>query len=130
MKKYIGTKTVLAKLVTVKEAEKALGKKIDMSKHEKDTEGYLVEYADGYQSFSPKEVFEEAYKPAETFIDRLHVELSELKEKASKLAAFIDSDKFNTLVIDEQEMLKEQLSHMNAYAAILEHRIGLHKEDK
>lgn len=130
MKKYIGTKTVLAKLVTVKEAEKALGKKIDMSKHEKDTEGYLVEYADGYQSFSPKSVFEEAYKPAETFIDRLHVELSGLKEKASRLAAFIDSDKFNTLVIDEQEMLQEQLSHMNAYASILEHRIGLHKEDK
>ena len=101
-----------------------------MSKHEGETEGYLVEYADGYQSFSPKDVFEEAYKPAETFIDRLHIELSELKEKASKLAAFIDSEKFNTLVIDEQEMLKEQLSHMNAYAAILEHRIDLHKEDK
>ena len=26
-------------------------------------EGYAVKYADGYMSWSPKEVFEEAYRP-------------------------------------------------------------------
>lgn len=29
---------------------------------DKDKEGYFVEYADGYKSWSPKEVFEEAYR--------------------------------------------------------------------
>lgn len=52
---------VEAEPMTVKQAEKVLGKKIDMSMHQDEKEGYLVTYPDGYQSFSPKSVFEEAY---------------------------------------------------------------------
>ena len=63
MKPYIGTKTVAAELMSVAEAEKFLGKKIDLSKHESETEGYLIMYPDGYKSFSPKSVFEAAYRP-------------------------------------------------------------------
>ena len=56
---------VEAEPMTVKQAEKVLGKKIDMSMHKDEKEGYLVTYPDGYQSFSPKSVFEEAYEEIE-----------------------------------------------------------------
>ena len=46
MKEYIGVKLVEA------ESEQRDGQ-----------EGYKVVYKDGYVSWSPKEVFEEAYKP-------------------------------------------------------------------
>jgi hypothetical protein len=64
-KKYAGVKVVEAQPMTVKEAEKILGHKIDMSKHPGEKNGYLVTYPDGYQSFSPKSVFEEAYEEIE-----------------------------------------------------------------
>jgi hypothetical protein len=48
MKKYIGTKMI--------EAEPCV--------HENDRrEGYRIRYADGYESWSPKDVFEKAYLP-------------------------------------------------------------------
>ena len=59
MKKYIGTKVVKAEPMTMKEAQKVLGREIKPSTIEED--GYLVEYKDGYKSWSPKNVFEEAY---------------------------------------------------------------------
>ena len=59
MKKYIGTKVVMAEPMTMVEAEKVLGREINPSTVEED--GYLVEYKDGYKSWSPKSVFDEAY---------------------------------------------------------------------
>ena len=59
MKKYIGTKVVMAEPMTMVEAEKVLGREIKPSTVEED--GYLVEYKDGYKSWSPKSVFDEAY---------------------------------------------------------------------
>lgn len=63
MKKYIGTKIIEAvpairKGGTVYEKDQPIPKSMD---HEED--GYKVRYADGYESFSPKDVFEEAYRP-------------------------------------------------------------------
>ena len=62
MKQYIGTKIIEAekayrvdgKVVTLAENRTPCGYKIE--------HGYKVRYADGYESFSPKEVFEEAYR--------------------------------------------------------------------
>jgi hypothetical protein len=62
MKKYIGTKEVLAQPMTAKEA---IENGYKVNNHTGD--GYEVEYKDGYKSWSPKEVFEEAYKLADTF---------------------------------------------------------------
>ena len=59
--RYAGLKVVEAQPMTVKQAEKILGRKIDMAKHENEKDGYLIAYPDGYQSFSPKSVFEDAY---------------------------------------------------------------------
>lgn len=63
MKKYIGTKVIKAEPMTMKEAQKVLGRKIATLKQVNVEEnGYLVEYKDGYKSWSPKDVFEEAYR--------------------------------------------------------------------
>lgn len=57
MKKYIGTKEVMAQPMSAEEAVK-MGYKVGSNTGN----GYEVEYKDGYKSWSPKEVFEEAYK--------------------------------------------------------------------
>ncbi len=60
MKNYIGTKLIKARLCTHGKFEdemEAMMIKPSMI----NTEGYLVEYEDGYTSWSPKEVFEKAY---------------------------------------------------------------------
>lgn len=65
MKQYIGTKLIEAekayrvdgKVVTLAENKVPCGYKVE--------EGYKVRYADGYESFSPKAVFERAYLPLE-----------------------------------------------------------------
>ena len=60
MKKFIGTKVVKAEPMTMEEAQKVLGREIKPATVEED--GYLVEYKDGYKSWSPKSVFEDAYR--------------------------------------------------------------------
>lgn len=62
MKQYTGTKTVKAMPMTMTKAQKVLGREIKPATVEED--GYLVEYKDGYMSWSPKSVFEEAYHEA------------------------------------------------------------------
>ena len=58
MEKYIGVKIVKAKPMMLIEAEELLQRKIKSGNEE----GYLVEYEDGYQSWSPKEALEKAYR--------------------------------------------------------------------
>ena len=53
MKTYIGTKII--------KAEPCKAWK-DMGEHKAGDEGYKVVYKDGYESWSPKDVFEEAYR--------------------------------------------------------------------
>ena len=62
MKLYIGTKIVKAMPMTMTKAQKVLGREIKPATVEEN--GYLVEYKDGYKSWSPKSVFEEAYHEA------------------------------------------------------------------
>lgn len=61
MKSYIGTKIIYAKPMTRGEYNDYRGWTIpeDEDPNEK---GYLVQYPDGYQSWSPNHVFDEAYK--------------------------------------------------------------------
>ena len=60
MSMYIGTKLVMAMPMTMLEAQKVLGREIKPATVELD--GYLVEYKDGYKSWSPKSVFDDAYR--------------------------------------------------------------------
>jgi hypothetical protein len=61
MKEYIGVKLIKAE---------PMKKRINVEKSNNDApekweevDGYRVIYKDGYESWSPKDVFEEAYKP-------------------------------------------------------------------
>ena len=87
MKKYIGTKIIEAepayrvvdaegnvRVVTEAAEAKRCGT-VDL--------GYKVRYPDGYESFSPKDVFEEAYRP----IDGMNFGLAiEAAKKGKKIA--------------------------------------------
>ena len=82
-------------------------------------------YEDGYESYSPKDVFEKAYKVAETFKDRLLIERQDLAERFSKLCAFVDTPKFEEVVKDEhqRDLLLQQRDYMGEYLNILNQRI-------
>lgn len=127
MKKYIGTKQVEAEPMTMGEAyEKGLLQAGRVPKEsEKDNNGYRVRYEGGYESWSPTEAFEKAYKVADTAIDRMHIEACELAGRYRKLATFIDSGKMNEVVDDEYNkcLLEIQCGIMFDYIRTLETRI-------
>ena len=84
LKKYIGTKVVEARPMNEIVAESVGYARKNIDNHEW-REGYHVRYInpDGstYDSWSPKSVFEEAYKPSDTALDRLKIERYELRER-------------------------------------------------
>jgi hypothetical protein len=62
MNKYIGTKLVDARPMNRGEYNEYRGWTIPKDENPAD-EGFLVKYHDNYESWSPKDVFEEAYRP-------------------------------------------------------------------
>lgn len=62
MQTYIGTKIIQAEPMTCGEAAALLQRP---TTHADDHPGYLVQYPDGYRSWSPQEAFEEAYQPCD-----------------------------------------------------------------
>ena len=121
MKKYIGTKTIMAMPMAKSEAEKVLNRSLADAKGGED--GYLVEYLDGYKSWSPKETFEEAYKIADKYIDRMRIEYSDIKERVLKLHTFMMSEEFRDMPNEKRENLSSQYVAMSTYAEILGKRI-------
>ena len=127
MKRYIGTKQIEAEPMTMGEAyEKGFlqaGRVPDES--EKSNAGYHVKYQDGYESWSPAEPFEKAYKFADTFLDRLRIEQKDLAEKLEKLCLFVESPKFTDVVQDsnQRELLLRQREYMGEYLNVLNQRI-------
>lgn len=68
MKLYIGTKFIKAESMTHQDFCKKMEKGPRDSEPRQQQDGYFVEYPDGYKSWSPKDVFESAYRlitPAE-----------------------------------------------------------------
>lgn len=59
MKRYVGTKIIHA---------------VDEKHSESGREGYRVRYADGYESWSPKEAFEDAYRECDAMTFGLALE--------------------------------------------------------
>lgn len=122
MKRYIGTKVIMAEPMTMAEAQKVLGREIKPATVEED--GYLVKYKDGYKSWSPKSVFEEAYKPIETFLDRLVIEKQELTVKVDKLYKFLSmKDAIMKVGSFQFARMTEQIEAMEKYLSILTIRI-------
>ena len=77
LKLYTGTKQVMAEpMDELAAVEKGFARK-NVDNHEW-RQGYHVRHTnpDGstYDSWAPKQVFEQAYRPSETFLDRLRIE--------------------------------------------------------
>lgn len=132
MKKYIGTKEVSA--TPAWQIDGTIYPKdgvVPRSMNRKD--GYKVIYEDGYESWSPKDVFEKAYKPSETVLDRLKIERYELRERIEKLEALLGNE-INEGVkkaggVPQAALLIIQRSHMVNYLDVLETRIALLEND-
>lgn len=123
MKTYIGTKQIEAEPMTEAEACEA---GLLRTESYRDVPGYHVRYENGYESWSPKDVFEKTYKVSDTFFDRLHIELRDLYEKMDKLYTFIDSGKIDEVVPDKYQNYLLRLQHriISRYINVLECRIG------
>lgn len=123
MKKYIGTKQIEAEPMTMGDAyERDLLQAGRVpNKSEKDMLGYHVKYQDGYESWSPADVFEAAYNPAETFRERIYIEATDLTERFEKCATFVDSDKFREIIKEDypEFLLALQREVMSRYLQIL-----------
>lgn len=130
MKQYTGTKTVKAMPMTMGEAYERKLLKEGVIPSEKDKAGYLVEYEGGYQSWSPAEPFEKAYKPSETFLDRLAIEHTELIERATKCQDFLMSDKSKELDRISLALLSVQSRLMYQYCFILGDRAAIVRKEK
>lgn len=102
-------------------------------------EGYLVEYVDGgkantpqyagYVSWSPKDVFERAYQVADTPLDRLYIEHSELQDKYNKLVLFLGRKDAIQIAGDMQvNWMERQKIDMKDYLLTLKSRIELMKK--
>ena len=132
MKTFIGTKTIKAFPMTKQEYNIYRGWPIP-PEEDPNEEVYLVEYApdskskpnhpdhEGYISMSPKHVFDEAYKIAETYMDRLEIEQEDLLDKINKLRKALDQ---KLVPEDAVAILTEQLKVMNSYNDILHIRMG------
>lgn len=133
---YIGTKTVIAKPMNRQDYNDYRGWALPEDENGTD-DGYLVEYVDGgkpnhqdhsgYISWSPKEVFDNSYKVAQTPLDRLVIESEELDERIEKLAAFLNNDITVSLLVSSEQarLLKQQLSCMNSLSSVLRERMAL-----
>lgn len=125
MKKYIGIKQVEAEPMTMGQAYERgflqVGR-VPNDVEQYNTPGYHVKYADGYESWSPAKPFEEAYKLADTALDRMLIEGEELTVKLEKLQAFIGTDKFDSLDEATKAMLVAQAKIMTEYQCVLNQR--------
>ena len=84
MKQYIGTK-----LIEAEPAYRVDGKTVQpttwpIPEGSKAEEGYAVRYPDGYMSWSPKAVFEEAYRPTDNLNFGLAIEAVKKGKKISR----------------------------------------------
>lgn len=83
MKKYIGTKEIMARPMTRGEYNAFKGWTMPSNEVAAE-EGYLVEYADGYKSWSPKKVFEEAYRECDHMTFGLAIEALKKGKKVAR----------------------------------------------
>lgn len=74
---------------------------------------------------------EEAKESIDDFIccdtpeDRMVIEVNDLEDKISKLSAFLDIEKFNSLPDEHQSLLIKQNTVMKSYRDILRRRLEL-----
>lgn len=131
MKKYLGKKEVLASSMSMGDAydKGLLQSGLESSRVDRNKQGYLVEHSNGYQSWSPKDVFECSYFLIQEPLDRLKLEYSELFDRYNKLLSFIMRGDSKCVVGEEQfALMFKQKDLMKQYLDILNSRISLFKK--
>ena len=83
MRKYIGTKMIDARPMTRGEYNQYRGW-MQPPDENPDDQGYLVRYPDGYESWSPWDVFEEAYRLTDARNFGLALEAAKMGEKIAR----------------------------------------------
>lgn len=139
-KTYVGTKVLQAVPLNLGNYNQARGWSIPVNE-DPAREGYMVLYPDDYTSWSPKEVFEEAYihipaeeateaaspsgvsEANETWEDRLRKEADENALRLSKLKEFLDGPLYAALPDRDQRLLREQADAMTTLDNILVSRL-------
>lgn len=124
--KYRGVKIVEAYKMDEATAIKSGFARANADNHEYG-EGYHVTYPDGYESWSPKDVFEKSYRCIDSFRDRLIIERDELNEKLRNLIKFLDDvNKAEAPSLEGRdiELMNFQRKMMQNYLDILNERIG------
>lgn len=132
MKKYIGTKEVSATPAWLIDGRVYLKDDV-VPRTMNRKEGYKVVYEDGYESWSPKDVFEKAYKPSDTVLDRLKIEYDELKERIENIEALLGNEISEGVKkaggVPQAALLIIQRSHMVNYLDVLDTRIDLMEKE-
>lgn len=105
MKKYVSIKTVRAEPLFLKA---------------KNEQGFNVYHEDGAKSWVSLGVFDRDYKSAETWMERLIIEVNELTKKCKDLESALMG---GSVPAGEVRILKKQLKYMKAYLSILHTRI-------
>lgn len=143
MKEYLGIKKIKAKPMTLGMYNTYRGRLTPVNE-DLNAKGFLVEYSDGYQSWSPEKAFVEAYielglnplvetvelMKSTDFRDRFKSEYTQLKIRTDGLTTMVDKLKNDELPFKPKcslEVFTEQLEIMRKYLDILEKRA--HIED-
>ena len=138
LKKYVGVKLIEAKPMTRGDYNKYRGWVIPEDENPND-EGYLVKYSDDYVSWSPKGVFDEAYREYEAnelpqtalgmisndYKERFKAEYYQAKIRHDKLRNMLVKNEAGTLGFEPScpiAVLDDQLYYMNEYLKSLEIR--------
>lgn len=143
MKTYIGIKQIDAKPMNRGDYNIYRGWQIPADENPAD-EGYLVKYPDGYESWSPKEVFEGAYREKETnplavtalemisreYKDRFKAEYEQLSIRYNRLLNMVkkwDKGELDFEPDCPRWIYDKQLNAMAEYLSVLDYRAGLEK---
>lgn len=133
MQHYIGSKIIQAEPLTRGEYNERRGWIIPVGENPEDA-GFYLQYPDGYISWSPAEVFNDAYlplgeighKPAHQ--QRVIGEREQVNDRLIKLTAFLYTDTFNELPDDERSLMYAQQAAMQDYVGVLDERIALFQD--
>ena len=130
---YVGTKEIRATPMSRRDYNDLRGWTLPEDE-DGDDEGYLVEYTDGgkanvegfrgYISWSPKDVFERAYNPQESYEDRIRVKLKDVKRDISILGDTVRiGEHYGDLDAKEKKIITEQIGLLKRYEILLRDRL-------
>lgn len=132
MKQFVGTKIINAIAMTRLAYNELRGWELPEDENG-DDEGYLVEYLDGgqanhpdyagYISWSPKAVFEKADGSPDHIL-RVKAERAQLHDRLTKLQAFFDNARFQSLDAAEKSRMQRQAMCMVDYLDVLDSRLN------